>query len=137
MRLEVEDASRVLHLLVDLLLVHTAKAEREAHVLAHGHVRIQRIVLEDHRDVAVLRGELVHHIAADLELAVRDVLEAGDHAQRRRLAAAGGPDKDHELAVLDVEAQVPHGLVAVREALGHVVELDLRHLSPPLGCPTP
>ena len=37
------------------------------------------------------------------ELAVADVLEAGDHAQQGRLAAARRPDEDDELAVLDVE----------------------------------
>ena len=32
---------------------HADIAQAEGHVLAHGHVRIERVVLEDHRDVAV------------------------------------------------------------------------------------
>ena len=39
-----------------------------------------------------------------------DLLEAGDHAQQRGLAAAGGADQHDELAVRDVEIDaVQHG----------------------------
>ena len=31
--------------------------ERERHVVAHRHVRIERVVLEHHRDVALLRRQ--------------------------------------------------------------------------------
>ena len=54
-RLEVEHLRGLVHPLVDLLLLHLAQLERERHVVAHGHVRVERVVLEDHRDVAVLR----------------------------------------------------------------------------------
>jgi len=43
-------------------------------------------------------------LAVDADLARGDLLEPGDHAQGRGLAAAGWPDEDHELAVLDPEA---------------------------------
>ena len=104
--LEVEDARRLGHLLVDLGSVGTAQLEREAHVVAHAHVRIERVVLEHHRDVAVLGRLVVHHVVADPQLALGDVLEPGDHAQGGGLAAAGGADEDHELAVLDLQAHV-------------------------------
>ena len=42
-------------------------------------------------------------------VAVGDLLEPGDHAQAGRLAAAGRPDQDQELAVLDLEVQVVDG----------------------------
>ena len=38
-----------------------------------------------------------------------DVLEPGDHAQQRRLAAAGRADEDDELAVADPQAHVVDG----------------------------
>ena len=115
---------------VDLRLVDLRQLEREAHVLAHGHVRVERVVLEHHRDVAVLRRLVVHHLVADPQLALGDVLEPGDHPQRGGLAAAGGPDEDHELAVLDREAHVPDGLEAVRVPLRDVVQDDLCHSIP-------
>ena len=83
----------------------------------HGHVRVERVVLEHHRDVAVLRRLVVDDLAADLQLAVGDVLEPGDHPQRGRLPAAGRADEDHELAVGDVEVDVLDGLEAVGVAL--------------------
>ena len=40
-----------------------------------------------------------------------DVLQPGDHAQQRALAAAGRPDEHHELARLDVEVDAVDDLV--------------------------
>ena len=90
----------------------------ERHVLVHGHVRVERVVLEHHRDVAILRRHVVDDIRSDQDLAARDVLEAGDHAQRRGLAAARRADQHHELLVLDVEIDAAHRLDAT------VVHLD-------------
>src|SRR3954453_17167131 len=61
--LEVEDLRGLVDAPVDLALVGLAQLEREAHVLAHRHVRVQGVVLEDHRDVAILRREVVDHLA--------------------------------------------------------------------------
>ena len=119
---EVEGRGRLLDLLVDLGLVDLGQLQREAHVLAHGHVRVERVVLEDHGDVAVLGRAVVDHVAADLQLAAGDVLEPGDHPQRRRLAAARRPDEDHELAVGDVEVHLLDGFVAVVEDLADVIQ---------------
>src|SRR4051812_28602008 len=96
MLLEVEDPRRLSHLALDLLAGDLGQPQREPHVLAHGHVWIQRVVLEDHRDVAVLWRAPVDHLVADLELAVGDVLEPGNEPEGRRLAGAGWADEDHE-----------------------------------------
>jgi hypothetical protein len=127
---EVERPRGLLDLAVDLALVDLGELEREAHVLAHGHVRVQRVVLEDHRDVAIARGALVDPLAADGQLALGDVLEARDHPQRGRLPAARRPDEDHELPVLDVEVELLDGLGAVGVALGDVAKLDVGHIGP-------
>jgi len=119
---EVERPRRLLHLALDLLLLGARQLQCEAHVLAHGHVRVEGVVLEDHRDVAVFRRAVVHLLAADLQLAFGDVLEPGDHPQRGRLAAARGADEDHELAVADLEVHLFDGFLAVGEDLGHSFE---------------
>jgi hypothetical protein len=124
---EVEHLRRVLDLLLDLGLVDLGQLEREAHVVAHGHVRVQRVVLEDHRDVAILRRAVVDDLAADLELAVGDVLEPGDHPEGGGLPAAGRADEDHELPVLDLEIDALDGLEAVGIALRDLLEDDVGH----------
>ena len=44
--------------------------------------------------------------AGDLDDAVVGILEAGDEAQRRRLAAAAGPEQRDRLAGADAEAHI-------------------------------
>ena len=51
--LEAEQRRHVVHTTSDLPLRRAADAEPEAEVLAHAHVRIERIVLEHHRNVAL------------------------------------------------------------------------------------
>jgi hypothetical protein len=104
-RVEVENLRGARHALVGHGLLGVAQAQAEAHVLAHRHVRVERVALEHHRDVAVLRLEVVDHASVDHDLAAADVLQAREHAQQRRLAAARRADQHHELAVGDVEAQ--------------------------------
>ncbi|MNE58948.1 hypothetical protein D3C80_1540090 [compost metagenome] len=64
-------------------------------------MRIDRVILEDHGDVALLRLALVDHFVADLQRAVGDFLKPGNHSERRRLAAAGRPDENDEFAIGD------------------------------------
>ena len=118
-------------------LRHLPHPQREADVLGNRHVRVQRVVLEHHGDVARARRQVVHDAVADLDLAVGDLLETGDHAQGGRLAAAGRADEHDELAVLDVEVQVGDGAVAVAVGLGDVVEGDCGHRDLPTPSPRP
>ena len=90
-------------------LPHAADLEAEPQVVADAHVRIERIGLEHHGDAAIARWQVIDQLAADLQLAMRDCLESGDHSQHRRLAAAGGADEHHEGAVLDVEVDALDG----------------------------
>ena len=110
----------------DLVLREALEPQPERHVLVHRHVRVERVVLEHHRHVAVLRRDVVDHLAVDRDLAAGDVLEAGDHPQRRRLAAAGRADQHHELLVGDVEIDAAHRLGVV-EPLDHLAKRHLRH----------
>ena len=55
--------------------------------------------------------------------AAGDLLQPGDRPQRGGLAAPGRADEHHELAVLDVKAQVVNGLDAARVRLFHVIEM--------------
>src|SRR5205085_12317667 len=86
--------------------------------------------LEDHRDVAVARRDVVDDAVADAQNALRDLLQTRDHSQRRRLAAARRPDEHHELAVDDLETEVAHGGGAVAIDLAHLLESVFSHVRP-------
>src|SRR6266516_7019428 len=90
-------------------------------------MRIERVVLEDHRDVALLRRHLRHVAVADRDRAARALLEPRDHPEQRRLPATRRADKHHELAVSDVECNLVDRLDAVRINLGDGIQLDPAH----------
>ena len=77
-----------------------------ADVLGDRHVREERVVLEDRVDVARVRRAARDVLAAERDAAGVGLLEAGDHAQRRRLARARRAEQREELAVGDVRSTV-------------------------------
>jgi hypothetical protein len=99
----------------------------DGEVVEDAHVRVERVGLEDHGDVAVLGRHVIDHSIADPQLAVGDLLQPGHTAQSGRLATAGRADQDEELAVLDLEVEIVHGDDLGAVPLRHVVERDGRH----------
>lgn len=102
--------------------------EREAHVLGDGHVRVQRVVLEHHGDVPVLRRQVGDVPVTDPDGPAVDVLQPREHAQGGGLSAAGGADEDEELAVLDGDVElIDSGLLSARVHPGCLVVRDRGH----------
>ena len=111
-RVEVQNPGRLRHALLNRRGRRLAQLQAERHVVGNGHVRIQRIALEHHRDVAVLRLHIVDDLAVDGDRAAGNLLEPGQHAQQRRFAASRWANQHHELAVMDVEADAVNNLGA-------------------------
>jgi len=103
-----------------------AHLEAEAEILAHRHVRIERVVLEDHGDVAFARRHVVDHLVVNDDLAARYRFEPGDHPQNRALAAAGGTDQDDELALVDLKIDAVDDL-QLAVFLDQLLDDDVRH----------
>jgi hypothetical protein len=102
----------------------TAHLESEGHVLRDRHVRKERVVLEHHAEVAAVWRDLGYAFAADEHVAGGGLLEAGDHAQRRGLAAAARAEQRKKRTARDIEVQAfdrHHVLVT----LGYVDETDI------------
>ena len=113
-RRNLHQLQRLLHAAVDLLLVHLARLEAVGHVLLDGQVRKDRVILEHHADVALVRGHIVDAVFAKVEIAALDGVKAGDHAQQRGLAAAGRSQQGEELALFNVQGHtVQRGKIAV------------------------
>jgi hypothetical protein len=108
-----------------------ADLQREADVLVDVHVGVERVALEHHRHVAVLRVEVVHPAAVEEDVALGRVLQPRDHAHGGGLAAARGAEEDEELAVGDGEVEPLHADEGA-PALGDAAEPDFRHV--PLAC---
>ena len=68
----------------------------------------QRVALEHHAGVPLVRGQLVDAHAVQEDLPVADAFKARDHAQGRGLAAAGRSQQGHELAAGDIHVDMVH-----------------------------
>ena len=126
-RLQIEDASRLGDSSIDLRLRQLLDLERERDVAANGQVRVERVVLKDHRDVAVLGRQIVDSSIADAHEPSADLLQPGDHPERGRLAASRGSDQDDELPVGDFEIEPIDGERSVTVDLGDTVKDDASH----------
>src|SRR4029453_13051820 len=106
--------------------------EPEGQVPFHGHVWVERVVLEDHRDIALFGREIVDDAVADDDLALADLLQSGEHPQRGRLAATRRTYHDEQFTVLDREVEGVGGVNGdgpVVENLRDAVVLDLSQVS--------
>ena len=98
--------------------------EPEGDVLLHREVREERVVLEDRVDVALVGRGLGHVDLVEEDLALGRALEARDHAQGGRFAAARGAEEREELARRHIEVD-PCDRGELTEALHQIDELDL------------
>ena len=112
---------------LDFFLRNAADLEPVSHVVEDRHVRIKRVVLEDHCAVAVFGLELIDDAPADPELARSDFFEASYHAQQRRLAAPRRADDYDEFAVLDIERE-PVDDFRIAVTLSEFLELNACHI---------
>ena len=81
-------------------------------------------MLEDRVDVAPVRRHAGDRLARKEDLALARLFEAGDHPERRGLAASRRAEEAVELAVLDAQVH-PVDRDDVPETLGDVEELDV------------
>ena len=111
---DVQDAGGLFHAALDLILGSLAQLQAEGHVIKHGHMRIQSVVLEHHGDVAVLGSDVVRQHVAYVQLALADFFQTGDHTQGGGLAATGRSDQDDKFLVLNVQVEVGNSSDATR-----------------------
>ena len=91
-------------------------------------MRVERVVLEHHRDIAVLRLDPVDDPPVDRHRPRRDLLEPRDHAQQGRFAAARRSDDHHQLTIRHGAADAVDDL-ALAVGFLDVVEGQRSHLS--------
>jgi hypothetical protein len=87
-------------------------------------VREQGVLLEHRVHVALVGRDADRRAAVDLDRAVRRLVEAGDHPERRRLAATGRPEQGEELAGMHLEVDVVDR-DEIPESLGDAAQDDV------------
>ena len=106
---DVQNLGGFLHLAVDFVLGSMAKLQSKSHVIINSHVGVQRIVLEDHGDITVLGGNIIHQTVADVQLAAGNVFQAGNHTQCGGLTTAGRANQNDEFLVGDAQVELLNG----------------------------
>ena len=111
--LDVQHLGRLHDPLFDLFFGHFTVSQAKRHVLVHRHMRVQRIALEHHSNITILRLHVVDQRVTDEHVACRDRLQSGNHTQCGRFAAAGRSDKNNEFPVRNVDGEIVHSFVTV------------------------
>ena len=88
------------------MLCGTNGGAYERHIVKHGHVRIQSIILKDHRNIAVFRMHVIHQPIPEIKLSFCQLFQAGRHSERRRLSASGGTDDDEKFFMLYFQMKI-------------------------------
>ena len=107
-----------------------AHRKAEGDVVEDAHVREERVVLEDHADVAPVHRGVGDILAIEQDLAGLGFDEPGDGAQQRGLAAARGTEQGEEIALGEDQRDVVER-TDLAVTLGDVAGLDDAHRSPP------
>src|SRR3569832_1661804 len=127
--LELEPFGCVGNATCDLGLIDVPHAQSEANVVRDSHVRIKRIALKHHRQVARAGRHFGEIPAIHQDLTAGDILEAGNHVKRRGLAASRRPKERDELAIADFEIELPHRGYSAK-LLPNILEDETSHDQP-------
>ena len=103
---QVEDCSSFFYLLCDFSLRYFSQLQTECHVIEYGHVRIQRVVLENHCDVTILRSDVVYQTVTDVQFALGDFFQTSDHSQCGGLSAAGRTYQNDKFLILNFQIYI-------------------------------
>ena len=145
---DIEHASCLLDLGADRLFNAAASRQRTAHkwqplgeaqapgpqwqgdVVEYAEMRIERVRLEYHGDVALLGALVVHAAAAHHDLTAILRLQPGDDPQQGRFPASGGAHQGKKLPITNVQRHAFHnsGFAVV---LLDVAQFDLSHCGLP------
>ncbi len=106
---DVQNAGGFFHAALDFVLGGLAQLQAESHVVINRHMGIQSVVLEHHGDIAILGSNIVHQLVADVQFAVADFFQTGNHAQGGGLTAARGADQNDKFLIFNFQVEIAYG----------------------------
>ena len=86
-------------------------------------MREKSVFLEDRVYVSLVGGNVVDPLAHEDYVALVGLFESADHAESRRLAAAGRSQQRDEFVVVDIQIDTVENLFTVKR-LAYVLEFD-------------
>ena len=104
--LQMQQLQRLTRALFDFCLRQLLQLQAKGYILPYAQMRKQRIALKHHGNIAFTRRNVVDSCSAHEQIALCDFLKARNHAQRRRLAAAGRPQQNQALALFYLQIQI-------------------------------
>jgi hypothetical protein len=88
-------------------------------------MRVKRVVLEHHCEIAMLRRYVIDTVAVDEDVPRRYLFKTREHSQCGRLATTGRSQQHDKLSVVDGQGKIVDDGGAA-ESLGYIFELN-RH----------
>ena len=129
--LDAKDAGSLADAPCDVCRTEAPDTEAESEVLGDGEVGIERVVLEDHGDVAIAGRQTADVGIADENAAGGETFEAGNHTQGAGLATTGRTKQDNKRLVGDFQGQAKDGrdflAAATAVDFGDVLKGDAGH----------
>ena len=110
-------------------LALSRKLHREGYVLEHSHMRIQGIILKDHRNIPVLRRQILYILSTNAQGSAADLLQPRDHAQGCRFSASRRANENEELAIVYRQAKILDCLEFRPVGLANFVQHNNSHVT--------
>jgi hypothetical protein len=104
-----------------------AQAQRIGQVFEDRHMREQRMLVIDHRQIALARGQVGDVAPADGDPSLGRILKPGHQPQCGGLAGAGRAQKKHRLAIGDVKRDPAQGVKTAFEGLCESLDVKICH----------
>ena len=127
--LQAQDSCRVIDSLINLRLGDAAHLQAESHIVPHRQMGIQGVILKYHGNIPVLGSHCIHNLPVNLKGPFRDILQSGDHSERRGFSASRGTDKNDKFFVLNIQIKILYRFKTVRILLINVFQSNAGHNS--------
>ena len=95
-----------LHFLPDLLLRRLLHPKAESDILKNRHIAEKGVALKNKSDPPLTAGDIIDDFAVDQDLTGIRMLQAGNHSQDGRLAAAGGAQQGNQFSSGDTDIDI-------------------------------
>ncbi len=100
--LDIKDFSCFMYKAVNLVFCNFSQFQTKCHIVIYGHMWIQSVVLEYHRDISVFWLNVVHQFITNPQLTTGNLFQAGNHTKCSRFTTSGWSYENNKLFVFNL-----------------------------------